>query len=64
MGKEKIENLGFGEVNSWDNEEQVSSLLPSTKLTSITVEETKSIQENSRNRQNGRAKHIPNARQR
>ena len=24
MGKEKIENLGFDEVNSWDNEEKVS----------------------------------------
>ena len=22
MGKEKIENLGFDEVNSWDNEEK------------------------------------------
>lgn len=22
MGKEKIENLGFSEVNSWDNEEK------------------------------------------
>ena len=26
MGKEKIENLGFDEVNSWDNEEKVSEL--------------------------------------
>ena len=24
MGKEKIENLGFDQVNSWDNEEKVS----------------------------------------
>ena len=24
MGKEKIENLGFDEVNSWENEEKVS----------------------------------------
>ena len=24
MGKEKIENLGFDTVNSWDNEEKVS----------------------------------------
>ena len=23
MGKEKIENLGFDQVNSWDNEEKV-----------------------------------------
>ena len=23
MGQEKIENLGFGEVNSWETEEQV-----------------------------------------
>ena len=23
MGKEKIEHLGFDEVNSWDNEEKV-----------------------------------------
>ena len=26
MGKEKIENLGFDQVNSWDNEEKVSDL--------------------------------------
>ena len=25
MGKEKIENLGYTQVNSWDNEENVSS---------------------------------------
>ena len=24
MGKEKIENLGFDQVNSWDTEEKVS----------------------------------------
>lgn len=27
MGKEKIENLGYDEVNSFENEEQVSRLL-------------------------------------
>ena len=28
MGKEKIENLGFDQVNSWDNEEMVSRKKP------------------------------------
>ena len=27
MGKEKIENLGFDQVNSWDNEEKVSLVI-------------------------------------
>ena len=27
MGKEKIENLGYTEVNSYDNEEQVIYLI-------------------------------------
>ena len=27
MGKEKIENLGFDQVNSWDNEEKVSQVI-------------------------------------
>ena len=35
MGKEKIENLGFDEVNSWDTEEKVSKNVKIPKNVSL-----------------------------
>lgn len=43
MGKDKIENLGFSDVNSWENETEVNVFYD-------LLEEEKFVQEASRDR--------------
>ena len=43
MGKDKIENLGFSDVNSWENETEVN-------VFDDLLEEEKFVQEASRDR--------------
>lgn len=57
MGKEKIENLGFGGVNSYENEKEVSFIVFLTFS-----EKNSDVQEVDRSGQNGRAEHSQDAR--
>ncbi len=62
MGKEKIENLGFDEVNSYDNEEKVSlnfSQIIFRNLMSVLccAEETRLVPQTGGDRQDGREKY-------
>ena len=56
MGKEKIENLGFDQVNSYDNEERVSlsASQPYSYCFQCGAEEERLVQETGRDRQDGR----------